>query len=338
MTKEEERLRAESPAYRLDDKWEVMEPQPLGVVLSVRFDAASARRLAHLASATGRTPSRLIRDWTLERLGLPSTEELPEMAGIREGSTSYGLDDDADEFEELRQHYRPPRIRLLLVGESRPAGGRFFYLANSNLYYATLEAWQRGRGPLARGESFLDTLTAEGIWLYDLSAAPVNRLRGRPRQQAVRERTSELAQLLASEKPDAVVVVKRSLEAVVREAAHGAGLPSDRLEVLPFPLYQWRTEYVSQLGDLLRRRAGARRDRPTVSAEPMPRSAEPVGMNRDATRPEMLAREMGISAKVLRGWLRRAFPRRRADYRRPWNLTPNQVDAALAHFGRRKTS
>jgi predicted transcriptional regulator len=314
-----------------------MQPQPLGVVLSVRFDPASARRLAQLAGATGRTPSRLIRDWTLERLGMGSSGEPPRLAGIREGSASYGVE-DPDEYEELRQRYRPPRIRLLLVGESRPAGGRFFYLANSNLYYATLDAWQNGPGPVASGETFLDTLKAEGIWLYDLSAAPVNRLRGRPRQQAVRERTTELEELLASEMPDTVVVVKRSLDAVVREAARGAGIPSDRLDVLPFPLYQWRTAYVEQLGEIFRHHAATRRDRPTAPPEGVARSAERVGMTRDVMRPEMLARDIGISAKVLRAWLRRTYPRRPTDHRQPWFLTRQQVVAARAHFGGRKVS
>lgn len=252
MTNEDQDLRRDSPAYRPDDGWEVLEPQALDVVLSVRFDPASARRLARVAGATGRTPSRLIRDWTLERLAMGSVESPLQSAGIRESAASYSTG-DAIEYEELRQRYRPQRIKLLLVGESRPAGGTFFYLANSNLYYATLDAWRKALGPLPGSESFLDTLKAKGIWLYDLSAAPVNRLRGRPRQQAVQDRTAELTELLGTERPQAVVVVKRSLAAPVREATQIAGLSPALLHVLPFPLYQWRAEYVAQLGDLLTR-------------------------------------------------------------------------------------
>jgi predicted transcriptional regulator len=257
VTDEDQQLRRESPAYRADNDWEVLEPQALDVVLSVRFDPASARRLARVAGATGRTPSRLIRDWILERLAMGTAESPLQSAGIRESATSYSAEDPG-EYEELRQRYRPQRIELLLVGESRPAGGTFFYLANSNLYYATLEAWQKALGPLPSSESFLDRLKAEGVWLYDLSAAPVNRLRGRPRQEAVRDRTAELAELLAAERPQAVVVVKRSLAAPVREATQIAGLSPALLHVLPFPLYQWRAEYVARLADLLMRFLGDR--------------------------------------------------------------------------------
>src|SRR5688500_15390408 len=62
-----ERLRRGSPAYAVDDGWEAVLP-PMGAELSVRFDTPTMRRLVSLASATQRTPSALIRDWTLERL------------------------------------------------------------------------------------------------------------------------------------------------------------------------------------------------------------------------------------------------------------------------------
>lgn len=250
MTSDDERLRRESPAYRPDASWELMEPQALDVVVSVRFDSVSARRVAQLAGATGRTPSRLIRDWTLERLATALPDALPRSVGVREAPSAYAAEDSAG-YERLRQQYRPQdRIRLLLVGESRPAGGSFFYLANSNLYRATLEAWQAAFGPMPEGESLLRRLQSEGVWLYDLAPAPVNRLRGRPRRGAVIARSGALPALLAAESPDAIVVVKRSLAAVVRDAMSAAHLPAEQLHVLPFPLYQWRAEYVAQLSAL----------------------------------------------------------------------------------------
>lgn len=250
MKSDDERLRRESPAYRPDATWEIVEPQALDVVVSVRFDADSARRVAQLAGATGRTPSRLLRDWTLERLVAGTTDAPRRSAGIRESPVAYSADDSVG-YEQLRQQYRPQeRIRLLLVGESRPARGSFFYLANSNLYRATLEAWQAAFGPMPEGESLLRRLQSEGVWLYDLAPAPVNRLRGRPRRGAVTARSGDLAALLAAESPDAIVVVKRSLAAVVRDAMSVAHLPAEQLHVLPFPLYQWRAEYVAQLSVL----------------------------------------------------------------------------------------
>lgn len=49
-------------------------------------------------------------------------------------------------------------------------------------------------------------------------------------------------------------------------------------------------------------------------------------------RPEDLAPELEISAKHLRGWLRKQYPRPADMKHQPWNLTEAQVRAARAHF------
>lgn len=249
LSSEDDRLRRESPAYQPDAGWEELVPQAMNVVLSVRFDARTARRIHDIARETGRTPGRLIRDWTMERLqGLP-TDAKPAAAGVREASASY--DATGDRFEALRDRYRPDRIDILLVGESRPAGGTFFYLANSNLYYATHEAFQLALGPMPQGDDFLELLRDRGVWLYDLADAPVDRMRGRPRRDAVRARVAELVALLQETRPRLVVAIKKDLAATVRQALQDADLAPDCLRVLPFPLYQWRSEYVRALAQLL---------------------------------------------------------------------------------------
>ena len=250
LSSEDERLRRESPAYRPDAGWEELERQAMSVVVSVRFDAATARRVRQVAAALGRSPGGLIRDWTIERLGsAPVDAELA--AGVRESQASYGA--AQDRYEGLRQRYRPNRIDTLLVGESRPAGGTFFYLANSKLYYATHEAFQLALGPMPTGEAFLDLLHDRGVWLYDMADAPVDRMRGRPRRDAVRARASELVDLLRENRPRLVVAVKKDLAATVRQAMEDADLERDRLHILPFPLYQWRTDYVRGLTALIGR-------------------------------------------------------------------------------------
>jgi hypothetical protein len=221
----------------------------MNVVLSVRFDARSARQIHELARGTGRSPSRLIRDWTLERLGTLGLERDSAMAGVREAPAPY--EPGVDRYEALREEYRPDRLDILLVGESRPAGGTFFYLANSKLYYATHEAFQLALGPMPAGDGFLAILRDRGVWLYDLADTPVDRMRGRPRRAAVQARVSELADLLRESRPRRVVVIKRDLAPTVRQALRDADLDADGLRVLPFPLYQWRAEYVRGLAALI---------------------------------------------------------------------------------------
>lgn len=249
LRKSDERLRHESPAYQPDAEWDELEPQGMNVVMSVRFDGQTASRIHSLARGSGRSPSRLVREWTIERLESLASERGRVTAGVREAAVPY--ETDTVQYEELRQRYRPDRIDLLLVGESRPAGGTFFYLANSNLYYATHEAFQRVLGPMPAGDAFLSLLRNRGTWLYDMADAPVDRMRGRPRRAAVQARVSELVELLRREHPRVVVAIKKDLEPTVRQALEDAGLDSDRLRVLPFPLYQWRRVYVRGLAALI---------------------------------------------------------------------------------------
>lgn len=49
--------------------------------------------------------------------------------------------------------------------------------------------------------------------------------------------------------------------------------------------------------------------------------------------PETLARELGITGKTLRSWLRRTYPRHPGLKGAPWELRTDQVAAARAHFG-----
>lgn len=240
------KLRQESPAYAPDASWEGGGPQGMSVVLSVRFDPVSARRLAQQARREQRTPSALVREWTLQHLAAPAGDATTRAIG--EARAIYQATAD---LESLRERYRPSRIRVLLVGESRPSGGTFFYLANSRLFFATREAFIRARGSAPGGEEFLSTLQRDGVWLYDLAPTPVNRLSGRPRRAEVEARTAGLAGLLRDANGPMVVTVKRSLEPVVRASMASAGLEPSNLMVLPFPLYQWREEYVGGLARIL---------------------------------------------------------------------------------------
>jgi hypothetical protein len=282
----DERLRQESPAYRPDDDWEVLEPQGMSVVLSVRFDAPTAQRLAAVARAAGRVPSVLIRDWTVERLAsLGSEPQKVTASQIREAAGGYLPDGEED--ERLRTtRYRPAKLQTLLVGESRPAGGRFFYRANSNLFYATRQAFQVAYGRVPDGAQFLAYLQQHGFWLYDIADRPVDRMRGRPRHDAVHARAFALVELLRASRPAVVIAIKKNLGATVRQAMTEAGLSVDRLHVLPFPLYQWRRHYIFGLASLLRAEGSQERTQ-ADSSRPRSVAEEKEGETQRVTRVDL---------------------------------------------------
>ena len=215
------------------------DAEALTETITVRLDGPSMTRLRAAAAAAQRTPAALVREWVVDRLTVPNGSQLT--------AARMGDADRNDPRERTRARYRPDDIVVLFVGESAPAGGSFFYQADSNLFFATREACDLAFHGVPEGREFLRWFKKKGFWLYDLAERPVNRQRGRPRKLAVSAGVTKLAELIADAEPDFVIAVKASIEAEVRQAADRAGIGGHRILVLPFPLYQWREVYVREL-------------------------------------------------------------------------------------------
>ena len=161
--------------------------------------------------------------------------------------------------EALRDRYRPTDVRVLFVGESPPAGGTFFYAANSNLYYATKDAFETGVPDLLSDADFLDDFEALGCFLDDLCLEPVNHLKGtaelEAQREAERKRGEEpLAERIRTDDPQAVVIVMKGIAANVRSAmvtANAGDLPE---RAFPFARFHSR--------------AGRSTPRPTLPTSP----------------------------------------------------------------------
>jgi hypothetical protein len=154
---------------------------------------------------------------------------------------------------DVRERYRPKRVRVLFVGESSPAGGTHFYRANSNLFRATRDAFVQahGAGAVPEGEAFLGYFAAAGCWLVDLAERPVNRMPGQERRAEIEAGVDRLAGIIRSTRPEHIVVVKASIESAVGEATRRAGLGSEAVTALPFPVRQWRRAYIRELAAFL---------------------------------------------------------------------------------------
>jgi hypothetical protein len=154
-------------------------------------------------------------------------------------------------------------VSLLFVGESPPAGGTFFYQANSTLYEATKEAFRLAVPDLVRGPNFLERFAALGCYLDDLCLEPVNHLKlHNPLAKAKRLRAREegealLAARIGGYSPRHVVVVMKGIESNVRRAVELAGLPHVPATALPFPgRKEHRDRYVEELAGLLKTARG----------------------------------------------------------------------------------
>ena len=155
--------------------------------------------------------------------------------------------------ETLRARYKPDRVQILLIGESPPVGGTFFYAANSNLFRYTREAFEAAlECTWASDDDFLTFLKKCGFYLEDLCLEPVNGLGPADRRAVRRTGETPLAERLASLRPKAICVTPKAIARNAERAVSTAGLDA-MLTVLPFPAMSWQAAYVSEMAAFLRR-------------------------------------------------------------------------------------
>ncbi|WP_022669152.1 hypothetical protein [Desulfospira joergensenii] len=122
------------------------------------------------------------------------------------------------DFESIRQSYRPSRIKLLMIGESPPASGRFFYI-NSPMTTYTAHAFEAAYGiHFQDNAEFLSFFRSSGCFLDDLCHTPVDNLLGSDRKQRRFENIGPLSQRIRRADPKVVVTFLKSIKEHVQEA------------------------------------------------------------------------------------------------------------------------
>lgn len=138
-----------------------------------------------------------------------------------------------DKRERLRRRYRPERIRLLFIGESPPASGRFFYRQDSGLYRAIRDTF-RMIDPWITDDMFLEVFQNSGCYLIDACSRPVDHLDLRSRRAACLAGEPRLTGKIRRLKPSLIVTIVKSIRENVRRAAGEARWRGPILE-LPYP-------------------------------------------------------------------------------------------------------
>jgi hypothetical protein len=135
--------------------------------------------------------------------------------------------------EELRQSFRPATVRVLFIGESPPASGRFFYARDSGLYRAMRDAFQAADASVGE-ENFLAVFQASGCYLVDLCADPVDRMEAKARRAACAAAEESLARLITELRPATIGVLLRSIGQNVANAIARAGWQGETIP-MPYP-------------------------------------------------------------------------------------------------------
>lgn len=129
--------------------------------------------------------------------------------------------------------FLPEQVRILFIGESPPASGRFFYRGDSGLYRAVREVFQTADRSIS-DESFLFRFRECGGYLIDLCADPVDRLEPHARRVACLASEPSLSRRMRRLRPEMVVSLARSIRANVGRAAAKADWHGPILDV-PYP-------------------------------------------------------------------------------------------------------
>jgi hypothetical protein len=152
-----------------------------------------------------------------------------------------------------RERFRPKQTRVLLIGESRPANGTFFYCRNSDLVRYTRDAFEIQYGAFCDMEAFLRCFQSMGCYLIDLCPVPVNRLPTPERKRERRNAEQMLSSALAELKARAFIVVMKAIAPSVSRAAATANVELTPCDVLPFPAHGNQRAYVKGLSLVLGR-------------------------------------------------------------------------------------
>jgi hypothetical protein len=164
-------------------------------------------------------------------------------------------------YEQLRAQYRPDQLQVLLIGESPPDPGarqrRFFYaptLQIDNLYRGVAQGLY-GHQPhidLTDKPAVLRRLQADGFWLIDAVDQPINHLPLGPRRAAITTAVPQLVARCCDLNPSrGVIICHRVVYQLTTASLREAGVRVLHDQPLPFPLGNWRADFVAGLRQAL---------------------------------------------------------------------------------------
>jgi hypothetical protein len=148
--------------------------------------------------------------------------------------------------ESIRQSFKPESVRLLLIGESPPASGRFFYVRSAMTTYTSRAFETAHRVSFKNNSDFLNYFKACGCYLDDLSHSPVNQLARREREKHLRDNVDSLSRRIKEVNPPVIAISLKKIEPYVLDAIRKSGC-SPQVFILPYAGYGHQNKYIERL-------------------------------------------------------------------------------------------
>jgi hypothetical protein len=155
------------------------------------------------------------------------------------------------DIEAVRRSYKPEKIRLLLVGESPPASGEFFYLKSNMTIYTSKAFEQVFLRTFHDIVSFLRFFRQIGCYLDDLCLTPVDKMPTLERKALLEESVGPLSERLKKFNPEAIAIVLKRIVLHVQQAIEMAGLTCP-VYTLPFAGMGHQNKYIEELSEILK--------------------------------------------------------------------------------------
>ena len=134
---------------------------------------------------------------------------------------------DSKEIKRIRSMFRPAPVRFLMVGESPPPSGNFFYDPEEERIFTSIT---RKAFTSVFGDSydlvndFLEGFKSRGFFLDELYDTPVDDIPASEKDAERRSAIARLAERLQEYQPERLLVFTLHIEDDVREAVVASGL------------------------------------------------------------------------------------------------------------------
>lgn len=172
---------------------------------------------------------------------------------------------DADCYIQARNKYNPKvvnqSIKFLLIGESPPANGGYFYfekaVGRGNLFRETMKALEIPLDKMSKGYdkgAALKEFQARGFFLIDVCYEPVNKLTLAEKNRIIKREIPRLIyDIKALEpQPEKIIIIKKSNFSPVKSALESCNLGDKILnkKPIPFPSNGWQLAYRKMLREI----------------------------------------------------------------------------------------
>ena len=171
-----------------------------------------------------------------------------------------------DSYALARNKYRPKKVSLLLIAESPPSSGGYFYaeatIGKDHLFRETMKAlgfWPADR-PMRKGcdkRPMLRQFQSLGFFLVDTCELPVDKMPPRLRKLSTIQGASTIGKRVKELDPSRILIVKKTVLDPVRQALNLAGFEDRILNkgALPFPSHGNQRKYRLMVRQLLKKKA-----------------------------------------------------------------------------------